>query len=145
MFKVMQRRCPQGWAASHSETAAERSAVKEQRRTSPPVNRERKDPTQQTPNAGVCCLAAKRNGPRMPRPLSARSQPARSACGSSSAAATGVVPALRGDGRRNPLRGHRGERHVGRSACFAARRPTVVTAARSAAPAASGSFLRQGL
>jgi len=135
-FKVMQRRCPNGRAASHSEAAAGRSAVKEQRRTRPPVNRERKGQTQQVPDHGICCLAAMRSGLRMSRPTSPRSASARPARGWLSAVtAAGLVPG--GARRRSAVA--RGREDAGAAAVperVAARRPTVVMVAPTATPAA---------
>jgi len=79
----------------------------------------------------------------MPLPQVHPSMPARCACGPSSAATAGLVTAWHAE-RRAGLRGAWGDLHAGRLSRFAACRPTVVMVARSATPAASGSFLRQG-
>jgi hypothetical protein len=57
------------------------------------------------------------------------------ACGGSSSA-TGIAPPHRPDGRCGALPGHREGKHVRRLERSAARRPTVVSIARTANPAA---------
>jgi len=71
-----------------------------------------------------------------PRPL-----PARLSRGGSFAASAGLVPASRVEGRCDSARGPLALCHDNRLTRFAACRPTVVTVALAAAPAALGSFL----
>jgi hypothetical protein len=77
----------------------------------------------------------------MPHLKPRRPLPARLSRGGSFAARAGLGPASRVEGRREPTRGPLAlcrDNHPNR---FAARRPTVVTVALAATPAALGSFL----
>ena len=67
--------------------------------------------------------------------------PARLSRGGSFAANTGLAPVSRVEGRGGSPRGPLALGHDNHRTRFTARRPTVVTVALAATPAASGSFL----
>lgn len=136
----MQRHRLLSRTASQREAVAQRSMVEEQRRTSPPVNRERKGQTQQMPIRGI-------RRPQRVEPVASmfplllllctltRLAPAGAAC-----SRPGHRPVVHDRGHRDATRRDTG--YANRRHRAAARRPTVNRAAFPAAVSALGSFFR---